>query len=282
MGQNDGFGDKQMTEPEQLNLEIAPAETKPYRRVIDLGDGAQPEVFESDVPLEFTPEQEAFIDKLVDGKRHASKKIREQGAELRELRAARTEETPKAKELSADDEYIIAQELQKTPSKALRRMFKEMTGCEMEDVATVKQAVDMLRAAKATNEAITTFVATHPDFEDDANVGKDNGERMKAKLDELRLPITSENLHKVYLLLKESGGLTLKGDGPGTVSKEPERTAPPVAEPASRVTKKTSGISSHSRPTAAPANTEPSEADAYNMPIDKLRDLANKQLSGRG
>lgn len=68
---------------ETTKTESAPATAKPYRRVIDLGDGAGQEVFEADEPLEFTPSQEKYIDKLVDAKRNASMKIRQQEQELR-------------------------------------------------------------------------------------------------------------------------------------------------------------------------------------------------------
>jgi hypothetical protein len=43
--------------------------------------------------------------------------------------------------------------------------------------------------------------------------------------------------------------------------------------------RKSSGLSTHR--TGAPTPTAPTEADMYNMPLEKLRELANKQLAER-
>jgi hypothetical protein len=42
--------------------------------------------------------------------------------------------------------------------------------------------------------------------------------------------------------------------------------------------KKSSGLSTHHRP-APPTNTEPTEVDMEKMPLEQLRQLANKQLA---
>lgn len=61
------------------------------------------------------------------------------------------------------------------------------------------------------DEAIKVFLAEHPDYEDAGEAGKQNGVKMKAKLDELGLKeMTVENFSKVYLLLKNEGLLALK------------------------------------------------------------------------
>jgi len=44
--------------------------------------------------------------------------------------------------------------------------------------------------------------------------------------------------------------------------------------------KKSSGLSTHVR-LSIPKPTEPTEEDMYRLPMDKLRELANKQLSER-
>lgn len=248
-----------------------------FRRVIDLGEGAGPEVFEAE-------SLEELVDKIADSKQHATKKIREQEAELRDLRA-KTAEPPKLKVLSADDEYILSQEFQKNPSVAFRKTFKELTGYEVEDFKDVKQAVDAVRTAQQTNDAINIFIASHPDYENDGEAGKRNGEAMRMKLAELRVPVTSENLSKAYLHLKQSGLLTLKGeeahaDAEGK-TKDAERIAQPKEEPTQTRTKKVSGISTHNRTAVVPVATEPSEDDAYKMPLEDLRRLANKQLAAR-
>ncbi len=197
---------------EQPQHETAPAAT--HRRVIDGG-----EVFEAD-------DLETLADKLADAKGHATKKIREQEAELREW-----------------------------------------------------------RAKGEKNETVEAFVAAHGDYQNDGAAGDKNGELMRMKLAELGLPVTSENLSKAYSHLKQSGLLTLKGEEAHSdtddKTKEPERIAQAKVEPTPQRTNKTSGISTQSRPSAVPQNTEPSEDDAYSMPLDKLRQLSNKQMAAR-
>ena len=253
------------------------------RRELDMGEGAGLEVFEA---TGATREEalEALTDKIAESKLNASKKIRQQEAELRDFRA-RTAEPAKPKEISADDEYVIAQELQKNPSKAFRKMFKELTGYEVEDFSSVKQAYDAYKVGQQANQGIATFIATHSDYEDAGKAGERNAELMKMKLAEMGLPGTSENLSKAYSHLKQSGLLTLKGEeahaDTDDKTKEPERIAQAKVEPTQQRTKKTSGISTQSSRAVAPASTEPSEDDAYKLPMDQLLQLANKQMSAR-
>lgn len=265
--------------PEEENEEVFIA-----RREIDLGDGSGIQVFEAEGESE-KASLEALADKIAEAQRNATRKIREQEAELKELRA-RTSKPPEPKTVSDDEEYVLAQELQKKPVATLRKIWKEITGYEMEDFVSTKQAADAVAQAQKQTEAINTFVATHPDYEDDpVKGGKKNGDLMRMKLAEMRLPVTSENLSKAYSQLKQSGLLVIKGEqaesGADDKAKEPERIVQSKVEATPRVTKRTSGISTHSRATVVPTNTEPSEDELSKMSPEKLRELANKQLSGQ-
>lgn len=253
------------------------------RREIDLGDGSGIQVFESEGDSE-KEALEALADKIADAQRNATKKIREQEAELKDLRA-KTTKGPEPKTISDDEEYVFAQELQKKPVATLRKMWKELTGYELEDFVTAKQAADAVMNAQKHNEALNTFIATHPDYEDAGEVGKKNGQLMKMKLAEMRLPITSETLSKAYSSLKQSGLLLLKGEEAHAdatdETTDTSRIERPKVEPTQTRTKKASTISTHNRVAATPVNTEPSEDELYKMPMDKLRELANKQLAAR-
>jgi len=189
---------------QELPLETAAAiEAAPQgvavRRVVDLGDGAGPEVFEATAP---TREEalDILADKQAEAKLNASKKIREQEAELRDLRARTSE--PLDPKSTADEEYVLAQEFSKMPKATFRKMFEEMTGMKPEEFQTMKQAAQAYQAATATTEAISTFVSMHPDYEDAGPIGDKNGTAMKKKLDELKLPVTPENLHRAYSILR--------------------------------------------------------------------------------
>jgi len=259
------------------------AEVFVANREIDLGDGSGVQVFEAEGESKEAA-LEALSDKIADAQKNATIKIRAQEAELRDLRVKNAERTA-PKEPTADEEYVLAQEFSKMPKATFRKMFEEVTGMKPEEFQTMKQAAEAYKTATTTTEAISTFVAMHPDYEDQGAIGDKNGQLMRMKLAELRLPVTSENLAKAYLHLKEGGLLTLKGEEANPVADgepaEPARIERPAAAPAQQRTKKVSTIGTQNRITPAAPKAEPTEDEAYKMPLDKLRELANKQMSAR-
>lgn len=193
-----------MAEQQQIN-ETASVSPQKIRRVID-----DREAWEAD-------SLEEMVDKLVESKRHASRKIREQDEELCAWRGKGEKEA-------------------------------------------------------GVSRVIGSFVAVHDDYENEGPEGERNGELMRMKLNELRLPVTEENLSSAYSHLKAKGLLTLKAEP------EPEPQIVQVkAEPVPQRVRKSS-IGTHSRSASVPVNAETSEADAYKMPLEQLRELANKQL----
>jgi hypothetical protein len=283
------LAEEEATQPPKPVVQAEPAteedepETFVARREVDLQDGSGVQVYEATGDSREAA-LEALADKIADAQVHATKKIRQQEAELKDFRA-RSAEPPKPKEISEDEEYTYSQELQKKPLATLRKMWKELTGYEVEDFVTAKQAADAVVTAQRSNEAVNTFIATHPDYEDRGDAGNKNAALVRMKLAELRLPVTSENLSKAYSQLKQSGLLLLKSEEANadatTETKEPQRIVEPKVEPAQTRTKKTSTISTHSRVTSVPANVGPSEDEAEKMTPDQLRALANKQLAGQ-
>lgn len=271
------------TATEEAALEVDPAaepEAVVYRTEIDLGDGSGVQVFEAESP-------EALTEKLVDAQKNATKKIRQQEAELKELRS-RTAEKPKSADMTDDEKYVLKQEFDKDPDAALSKWFKRRTGRSIEDVSALGEKLDQEAQIRQNLAATEAFLASHPDFINDNMIdGKKNpnGDLLTMKLAQMgNLPVTSENLHKAYLQLKASGLLRLKGgDVNADAMLEPDATEriaqPKVTVAQTRTRGTSSGISSHGRPAARPA--EPSEADLYNMPMEKLRELSNKQLAGR-
>lgn len=251
------------------------------RREVDLGDGAGLQVFEGKGA---TREEalEALADKQADAQLHATRKIREQATRLKEFEA-REAGKQKSAELSQDDEYVISQQLQKTPGKLIDERAEKAAERALEK----REAEHRAKEANAEQQkiAIEDFLASHSDYIEEGVKGKKNGKLMNAEIIQLGLPVTSENLHKAYSQLKQGGFLELKGEEANAdtddKAKEPERIAQAKVEATQQRTKKASGISTQSSRTAAPANTEPSEDDAYNMPLDKLKQLANKQMSAR-
>lgn len=232
-----------------------PAQTI-YRKEIDLGDGSGVQVFEGDT-------LEELVDKLADAQKHATKKIRELNAKVK------TETVRTAQEI-ADDEYVIAERLKKEPRKTMKEVVSEV----------IEEREAKVREGFAAQER---FVATHPDF----IPNPENAGRLTAWLQSHgHKEMTYDGLEKAYQDLKASGLLKLKAEGSeeatDTKGKETQRIVEPeqeVTQPRSQ--KKGSTIPTRSRTPVTPANAQPSEDEAYAMPLEKLRELANKQLAER-
>jgi hypothetical protein len=122
-------------------------------------------------------------------------------------------------------------------------------------------------------------VKTHDDYLPNASNGKtlaawlqNNGEK----------EFSAENLEKAYQDLKQSGLLMLKAEGAdeptGDESKDAVRIEQPKPEATQVRSPRSSTLSTRSR-RVAEVKTGPTEDEAYAMPMDKLRELANKQLT---
>jgi hypothetical protein len=229
---------------------------KIFRKEIDTGDGSGIDVYEAD-------SLEELVEKIAEGKRNANKKIRELNQRVK-IEDTRTEQQ------KLDDEYVVSQRLQKEPTKTMKQIVAE--------VISEREA-----AAQRSQDAQSRFVQTHPDF----IPGEANGGKLVAwlKTNGYR-EITSDGLEKAYQDLKASGLLQLKAEGSEDATEvegtDTERTVQPQLEATQQSSrKKGSTINTRSRQTAPPVNTQPSEDEAYTMPMDKLRELANKQLAER-
>lgn len=246
--------------------EAAPAEETDepevtiYRKEIDNGNGVI-EVFEAE-------SLEELVDKIAEGKRNASIKIRELSTQ-KKVEDARTEQQKK------DDEYVIAERLKKEPRKALEEIVNEV----IEKRHTTAQT-----AADRSEAAQSRFVATHPDF----IPNPENGKRIAKEVQLLGYAeFTDEGLEKAYQSLKKSGLLQLKQPEASAATEAERAEAERIAQAAATTTqprspKKSSTISVRNHNAAATqVNTQLSEDEAYKMPLEKLRELANQQLAGR-
>jgi hypothetical protein len=245
------------------------------RRVVDIGEGVDPEIFEAEGATK-DEALELLADKIADSKRHATRKIREQEAQLRKVKE---NEAPKARQFSEDEEYVYSQELMAKPTEAFAKMFREMTGVEITQFKTVADKVNAFEAGRQANEAIANFLTTHPDYEDN----KRSADLMTLALE--GRDKTAENLEKAYQSLV-SKGLFVTGDGQASlVQDETEQpktgiTSKTVKTPP-QGTKKASGLPTTNRSAVPVKSNEPSMDELYNMPLEKLRDEANKRMSGR-
>jgi hypothetical protein len=260
------------TEEEEVDEDDEEEDEEAFRREIDLGDGSGVQVFKAAT-------LEKLLDKLAEAQKNATKKIREQAQQLKKYSA-------QAEAEAADNEYVVGQELMSKPTAAFKRLFKETTGVDIDSFKNSwerlqaweqSQAVQSIENKK--NEAATQFLAAHPEFITNSK----NGARLEKAINLLVADAERNGqeidfgkfIEEAYADLKESGLLEIKD-----TEAEPAKKEAPVEKPVVLVatnTRKASGLSSRARTVTQPRNTEPTEEDLYNMPLDKLRELGMKQ-----
>ncbi len=253
-----------------------------YRREIDLGDGSGKQVFESD-------SWEGLIDKLTTAQTNATRKIREQQAQLKELQERKKVD----EQADKDDEFILSQDILKNPTEAVKKAFRKATGVDITEIKSLSERVKTLTEAQnaqaeqdAQNRAASAFMEQHPEYV----ANQSNGARLTRAVNLLVAEAKHNGqqidyaiaLAKAYTDLAESGLLELKskdatasadrattGDGRGRIGR------PEDVSPTQRQVRRSSSLSSRAQSSAAPKTTELSEDDLYSMPLEKLKALAN-------
>lgn len=248
-------------EEEQLEVKEFVAE-----RSFDLGDGAGSQVFKGKGETR-EDALEDLSNKLIKAQENATKRIKEL-------------KTPKPPEptITKEQEALLAAELVQNPSETIKKILKA-NGVDLEDV---KESANFVKTQKENSKkktAADSFVAAHPDYVDNDRNGK-----LLNKWCELHSDFTLEGMNKAYQDLNDSGLLQVKGEEASVEQKEAAAEQQRIAEEAkanlSQRTRKASGLSTHRRtPVVVP--TEPSEDELASMPLDKLRQLANKQIAGQ-
>jgi hypothetical protein len=230
---------------------------KVFRSTIDIGDGAGLQVFEAD-------SEAGLRGKLEQALWHANKKIREDNKRAKE--APVTE----ISSLSPDEEYVLAQTLMTNPSKVIRTEIERQFGMPVEDVKTALAAHKQAEISRQNDAVAAAWATSTPDYYADDS----NGKKMVAYINKFYAgQATAENLTAAFQDLNSSGLLKAK-----PVAAPPADPAPAPAAPAPPA-RRSSGISS--LPTVPPpVSSEPSTEELYNMPLEKLAALANKQARG--
>lgn len=255
--------------------------TQKFRREIDLGDGSGKQVFEAD-------SADALIDKLTSAQENATRKIREQQFELKRAQRAKPErETAnqpiavgQTKQLSADELYVIGQELQTNPAAALDKILQAQTGLNTSQLKAIGTEFANLQQARLVNEAETTFLQEHQGR--DYLPTPDNARAIQKFLQDEKLPYTAANLEYAFQELSEGGLLDMPSsdsnnqqpnDGKGA---QEQRIAVPAhtrRKPMS--TGLRSGDSSARQTTETETNkagmTESEVEEIYRLPLDQAR-----------
>ncbi len=258
---------KEETPTEEIEETEEQPEVKEFfaERSFDLGDGAGSQVYKGKGATR-EDALEDLTDKLIKAQESATKRIKE-------LKAPKTQEPTITKE----QESLLAAELVQKPSETIAKILKAQ-GIDIEDVKESAKFVKTQKAITAKRTAADVFVAAHPDYAD-----TDHNGRLLNKWCELHNDFSTEGMNKAYQDLNDSGLLQVKGEEAGHVQVEDKsgtRTEPKTeVTPITRVTKKASGVSTHSK-TVTVTRTEPTEDELNSMSLDELRRRANQQLAG--
>lgn len=255
------------------------------RREIDLGDGAGVEIYEGRGETELDAIKD-LNDRLVVAKQNASREVREI-----QRKHPKQQEPSKAPEISEDLEYVFKQQFEKKPSEAFKAMFKELTGMDVTEFKTwqsAQRAADEARTKQDESLRVQReWVSSHPEY----ITSVENGDQIRDWVREHNYnEFTQENLEKAFEDLSGRGLLKLKTDeasAPTKTEVKPKvETTTRIERPATEVTEVTPVRSSRkastvstSRSSAPVVKTELTEDDLYAMPMDKLKDLSNKQMA---
>lgn len=248
--------------PEQANDAPQDVDEVVYRRVIDLGDGGGQQVFEGSTT-------EELIENLAKAQEHATRKIREQAAALK----AREEAAAVPKELSADEEFLLSQELLNNPSKVLAKLRADIR----KELEPEFEPVRQLTAAQRDQQVAQEFRAAHPEF----TPTEKDGYRIEKWLKLEGLQTTVENVEKAFKDLSESGLLEGRSENQNAVTTR-STAGERIAEPTTRIVgqrKVASGLSTRGN-TGRATPQELTEEELYSMPMEKLRELSNAALRG--
>lgn len=227
-----------------------------YRRVIDLGDGSGAQVFEA-------PTLEELVEKLGTAQEHATRKIRE----LTQVQRAAEPV------IDENEEFVLSQQFLQSPTKAFADLFKRNTGMTVEEFKQAQAKTNKLTASQEEFNVGQEFIRTQPDY----FPSEKNGRKIEKWVKTEGLPFSIDSVQKAFADLSESGLLETKPQNQDATSNTDDAGNSRIANTVtavSTVRRAASGVSSR-RITPVVATTL-TEEDIYNMPMEKLAELASR------
>lgn len=222
-----------------------------FTRRIDNEDGSGVDVYEADT-------LEALVDKIAAGKANANKKIRELNSRVQR----------ETQQISQDEEFLVGEKLKTSPKSTMKEIAAEVV---REQQARIERS----------NEVQLEFTIRNPKYVGNPSNGKKMAQWVQTHG---YSEFTEEALQNAYEDLSKSGLLELKSeeaDGATDAdTKVIQRTAGTKVEATTAPSpRKASGLSTRTSTASANKSSMPTVDEAYAMDLDKLRDLANAQLS---
>lgn len=250
--------------------------TTKVSRTVDLGDGSGKQVFSAATA-------EELLDVMTTAQENATKKIRQQEFELKRQSRAKPEKATvsnPSKELTADELFQLATELQKSPDAAIDKIMKAKTGKTMADLGAF---ISQLEAQSAVNAADTAFLLNH---QDDFVPNKENAKSIRDFLQKEELPYTAVNLEYAFQELSESGLLDETPSNATTNDDKVDAKGQRIVVPEhTRRKPMSTGIRNGASTKPAVEDAKPgamSESEVeqlYKMPIEEARVLMLKKMA---
>lgn len=214
------------------------------RREVDLGDGSGIQIFKG-LGASKMEALEDLNDKFVEAQRHATKKIREQEARLREQQAS-------VKQSTEDEDFVLGQKFKDNPAQAVKDLLRQ------ERESQARQMAEQQAAVEKSLQAQQDFVNAHPEYIASAA----NGNRLRAWAQTHGYAeFTEENLEKAFNDLSSSGLLELKSEEADEATNADERQVERIAQPRTeaaqpRGTKRSSTVKGGASPTVKAGTSE--------------------------
>lgn len=242
---------------------------------IDLGDGSGVQVFVG----RGASELEAAKDlnrQLIQAQENATRKIREQAQQIADAKKTDAQ-------AQADQDFVDNEEYKKDPRGYLTKKIRE----------GVTTAMSEQKASEQRHlQAQFDFVALHPEYvTDKVNAGRLESEFRRLYPEANEFTVTG--LDKAFESLKQSGLLKLQEPEASepTNNEPPARVEEPprIEEPTKQPEPPAAPVRSPKKGSSVPAGRSPApvvkvghtEDEMYTMNMDKLLDLANRQLSAQ-
>lgn len=244
-----------------------------YVREIDLGEGSGKQVFKAKTA-------EEMVEKLYKAQENASKKIREQAAQLRRRTRVEPERHVEAApaELTADQIFAIQQEFAKNPVAALDKIL----AAKGIDLSELKQDSIELRTQKMEH----AFLQKHEGV--DYFPTPKNAQAIQSFLREEKLSYTAKNLEYAFQELTDSGLLEVAAEvkkvKDGESKTEEERIVVPEHTRRKPMNTGLSSKQSSSREVVPAAKvtkgiSESEVEDLYNLPTEQAREKMLKYMA---
>lgn len=256
----------QDTPPVEEQPPVEKTEKVLYEHVVDLEDGSGSQVFQAE-------SMEELVKKLGDAQKHATKKIKELALQQRAEKVV--DAAP-----SDDQEWARGQEFLAKPTQTIKKMFEDMVGMPLDSFKTQIARVNAFEQAQREETEAQRFVAAHPEYV----TNERNATKLEKALQLAGLEKSFENIEKVYAELAADGLLATK-EADSTTPNTDDTVTPTsrIASSGARVVsvqgRAASGISSKRSAPPAVKSTEPTEAELYAMPYDKLEAYYNTKAA---